>query len=109
MNNSVDRDEDPAREQDRGLAQRAEVLRAAVAVGMLGIGRTAAQPHREERQRGGDDIAAGLDPARDQAQAPGEHANAELQRDQQCRGGDGDERRTPLREHVVLLARLRHR
>ncbi len=45
----------------RGLAERAEVLGAAVAVGVLEVGGPAAEVDREERQHGGDHVAARLD------------------------------------------------
>ena len=70
----LDDDDGAAREQDRRLAERAEVLRAAVPVGVPGVGRAPAEPHREERQHGGDHVAARLDPGRDQPEAVGQQA-----------------------------------
>jgi hypothetical protein len=58
MYNRLDRDQHATREQDRRLAEGAEVLGAAVTIRMLGVGRSSAQAHGEERQRGGDHVAA---------------------------------------------------
>ena len=70
----LDRDDQPAGEQDRGLAERAEVLGAAVAVGVAAVGGPPAEAHREEGEHGGDHVAAGLDPRRDQPEAVGREA-----------------------------------
>jgi hypothetical protein len=47
-----------AREEDRGLAESAQVLGAAVPVGMLAIGRATAESHGEEREHRGHHVAA---------------------------------------------------
>ncbi len=75
-----DADEQRAGEQDRGLAERAEVLGAAVAVGMAAVGGPPAEAHGEEGQHRGDHVAAGLDPGGDQAEAVRREAHAELDR-----------------------------
>ena len=90
-----DADEQRAADQDRRLAERAEVLGAAMAVGVAPVGRAPAEAHREERQHGGDHVAAGLDAGRDQPEAVRGQADAELQRHEQRGGGDRDERRPP--------------
>ncbi len=90
-----DGDEQPPASRIAASPSAPEVLGAAVAVGVLGVGRAPAEAHGEERQHGGDDVAAGLDPGRDQAEAAGGQADAELQRDEQRGGGDRDERRAP--------------
>ena len=96
--------EQAAREQDRRLAERAEVLGAAMTVGMLGIRGPAAQANREERQGGGDHVAAGLDPGRDQPEAAGEQPDPELEGHEQRGGRDRDEGCPPLGEHTLVLA-----
>ena len=54
----LDAHQQAAGEQDRRLAQRAEVLGAAVAVGVLAVGRPPAQAHGEEREHRGDHVPA---------------------------------------------------
>ena len=72
----LDDDDDAAREQDGRLAERRQVLRAPVPVGVLDVGRPAAEPDREEREERRDDVAAGLDARGDQPEAVGEQARA---------------------------------
>ena len=74
--------------RERGLAQRSEVLGAAVTIRVLGVGRAATQPHGEERERRGDHIAAGLDPRRGQGEAAGRQPDSQLQRHQQAGHAD---------------------
>jgi hypothetical protein len=104
-----DRDDHAAGDQDRRLAERAEVLRAAVAVRVLRVGRTPAEAHREERQHGGDHVAARLDARRDQPEASGRQPDAQLQSYEGGRGCDRDERRAPWRERLIRLRAGRHR
>jgi hypothetical protein len=109
MTDRLDGDEHAAGQQDPRLPQRAEVLGAAMAVGVLGVGRAAAQSHREERQGRGDHIAAGLDPGRYQSQAAGQQANSQLQGHQQPGGGDRNQGRPPRCEDLLVIGRLCHR
>ena len=85
-------DEQAAADEDRGLAERAEVLRAPVPVVVVRVRRAAAEADRQERQDGGDDVAGGLDPGRDQAQAAGDDAGAEFEHHQHGGGRDRDQR-----------------
>src|SRR3954464_5570984 len=84
--------EDAAREEDGDLAESAEVLRAAMTVVVALIGRTAAEAERQIGHHGGDDIPGGLDTGRHEPQAAGDEPRAELERDQQRRGGNGHQR-----------------
>ena len=104
-----DGDEDASRDENAGLSQRPQVLCAAVAVGMLRVGRPAAEAHGEERQHSGDHVAAGLDARGDQPEAARRKTDAQLQRDQQAGGGDRHERRTPRREQLLGLLGRGHR
>ena len=63
---SID-DEDAAAGEDRRLAQRAEVLRAPVPVGMVGVRWAAAEADGEEGQDRRDDVARRLDARRRRA------------------------------------------
>ena len=104
-----DAHEDPSGEQDRRLSQRSEVLRAPVPVGVLRVRGPATEPHREERERGGDDVAAGLDPRGDQPEAAGRHADPELERHQQRRRRDRGDGRAPRRQRRLTLRCRDHR
>ena len=97
------------REQDGRLAQCAEVLGAPVSVGMLAIGRPAAEAHGKEGHDRGDHVATRLDPGRDEPKASACHPYAELQRHEQGRGSDRHERGALLRERLLGLAGRRHR
>jgi hypothetical protein len=77
-----DRHHDGSCQQDRGLPQGAEVLRAPVTVGMLAICRPAAEPYREEREHRRDHVAARLDAGGHEAKAPRREPDPELQPDQ---------------------------
>ena len=90
-----DRDDHGARDQDRCLADRAQVLGAPVAVGVPAIGGAPREPHREERQHSREHVPARLDAGGDQTEAVRGQAGAELQRDEQRGDGDRDERRAP--------------
>ena len=54
----LDAHEHAAGQQQRSLPERSEVLGAAVTVGVLEVGGPAAEFDREERQHGGDHVAA---------------------------------------------------
>jgi len=58
MFDRLDRDDQSAGQQDASLAERSQVLRASVAVGVLGVRGLATQAHREERQDRRDDVSA---------------------------------------------------
>ena len=83
LRDRLDAHDHAAGEQDRGLAERAQVLGAAVAVGV-----PADRPGRPPRRTaknvsdGRDHVAAGLDPGGDQPEAAGREAHAQLQRDE---------------------------
>ena len=91
-----------ARDQDRRLAERAEVLGAPVPVGVAAVRGPPAEAHREERDHRRDDVAAGLDPGGDQREARGREPHAELQRDEDGRDGDRGERRAALLRRRIV-------
>ena len=109
------RDQRRGRGDDHRLAERREVLRAAVAVGVLAVGRAGGEPHRDEREDGGDDVAAGLDARGDQREAARGEARAELERHEHARGDDRHQRgagpslfgRCGDRGHGAVAVRLR--
>lgn len=72
-------DKDTAARQNGGFAERAEVLGAAVAVGVIGIGWATAEPDGEKRQHGGYHVARGLDARGDETQRAGDDAGPELE------------------------------
>ena len=64
----LDHDEGATAGEDRRLAERREVLGPPVPIGVLAVGGAPAEADRRQRQDRGDDIAARLDPGRDQGE-----------------------------------------
>ena len=87
----LDHDEGATAGEDRRLAERREVLGAPVPVGVLAVGRLAAEADREQREDRRDDVAARLDPGRDQGQRAGRDPGAELEHDEEDGGADRDQ------------------
>ena len=94
------RDVEAREHEDRGLAEGGQVLGLAVPVGMPAVGRAAGDPDREEREQRGDEVGAGVDRLRDQAEAAGREPGPELERDQRAGSGNRNESSTPLRAHA---------
>ena len=101
----LDEDDDPAAGEDGRLAERRQVLRAPVPVGVRAVGGARAEAQREQREDGGDHVARGLDAGRDEAEGAGEQAGAELEHDEERRGDDRGERREVLAARVLLALR----
>ena len=95
------RDRDPGRQQhqDRGLAQRREVLRLAVAIGMLRIGRAVGDAHGPQREQRSGRVDAGVHGLGEDAEAAGREADEELDRDQGERRAQREERGAPCHRH----------
>ena len=101
------RDVEAREHEDRGLAERGQVLGLAVPVGMPAVGGAAGDADREEREKRGDEVGAGVDRLGDQAEAAGREPGAELERDQRAGSGNRDERSTPLRDSCPKATRKR--
>jgi hypothetical protein len=86
--------------EERGLAQRREVLGLAVTERVVAVGRAAGHPDGEERQQRGDEVGARVQRLGDQAEASGDQAGDELERDQRGGGGDRQQRGALLRGHA---------
>ena len=103
----LDDDEHAAAGEDRGLAERAEILGAAVPVGVIRVGQGARQADGEEGQDRRDDVAGGLDARGDEGEAAGEQAGPELEDHQQRGRGDREQRRPRLAHGVRGALRAR--
>ena len=66
-------------------------VRVALIRGLAGV------PDGEERQQCGDEVRAGVHGFGDESEATARQPGSELHGDQDDRGGDGDERGSPLR------------
>ena len=87
-------------DEEAGLGERREVLRLRVAVRMAAIGGAHRDRDREERQQRGGEIRPRVRGLREQAEARAREAGDELDRDEETRGPDRDERGAPLRRHA---------
>ena len=115
--------------EDRGLGERGEMLRLAVAELVRDVGRPAATRTREERQQRSDEVGAGVQRLGEEAEAVRREADGELERDKRRGGGTEtsavrrcgltagrlarratrDDVLPPREEHVRLLVRERER
>jgi hypothetical protein len=93
-------DDEAGGDENRGLSERGEMLRLAVPVGVGDVGRSLGNPEREEGQQRRNEIGAGVDRLREQAEAVRGDAGDELDRDQAAGGEDGNERCSPLWSHA---------
>ena len=80
-----------------------EVLGSPVPVGMVRVGRPAAEADREQRQHRRHDVAAGLDPGGHQTEAAGHQARPQLQDHQRTGREHGHQRRAKLTPGVELI------
>ena len=95
------RERDPGRgqDEDRGLAERREVLRLAVAVGVLVIGGPLGDADRVQRQQRGRRVDAGVHGLGEDAEAAGEEADEQLDGDEGERRAEREERGAPCHRH----------
>ncbi len=96
----LDRDPDRRpREEDR-LAERRQMLRLAMAVGVLAIGRALGHADGVQGQDGGHGIDAGVGRLRQDAEAAAGEPDHQLDHHQDDRGRQGDQRRAPRDRHA---------
>ena len=81
------------------LGERGEVLRLAVTPRVAAVGRANRDGDGEERQQRGGEVRPRVRRLREQAEARARDACDELDRDEQARGPDRDERGAALRRH----------
>ena len=85
------RDEDADERQEAGLGERGEVLGFAVTELVLDVGRPRGDANREVGKQRSDEVGARVGGLRDEAEAVRRKADAQLEHDEDCRRGDGDE------------------
>ena len=100
------RDDERGHDEDRGLGERAEVLRLAVPVRMADVGRPAGDPDREEGQEGGDEVRSRVGRLREKAEAARVDPRHELERDEHERREHRDESGPTLGRHAGSVAPL---
>src|SRR6185312_6057522 len=86
-------------DEDRGLTERGQVLRLAVAVRVARVGRTDGDPEREEGQERRHEVGAGVHRLGEETEAVRGDAGEELDGDQDARGDDRDESGAALGAH----------
>ena len=84
-------------DEERGLRERGEVLGLPVPPRMPGVGRPHRDRDREEREQRGREVGPRVRSLGEQPEAPAREPRGELDRDQQARGPDRDQRGAPLR------------
>ena len=89
-------DQDADEDQERGLGERREMLGLPVAPRMSGVRGANRDRDGEEREQRGREVRARVRGLREQPEAPAREPGRELDRDQQARGPDRDERRAAL-------------
>ena len=91
--------------EDGRLAERGQVLRLAVPVGMLVVGRALGDADRVQREQRGRRVDAGVHGLGEDAEAAGEIADEQLDGDEGERRAEGEERGAPGRRHrgIVLV------
>ena len=100
------RDDERGDDEDRGLGERAQVLRLAVPVRVADVGRPACDPDREEGQEGGDEVRSRVSRLREKAEAARVDSRHELERDEHERREHRDESGPTLGRHAVSVAPL---
>ena len=88
-----------ATHEDRRLAERREVLRLAVPVGMLVVGRPVGDADGVQGQQRGSRIDAGMHGLGEDPEAAGEKADEQLDADEGQRRAEREERRAPCHRH----------
>ena len=94
---------DAERDQDRGLGERREVLGLPVTVRVAAVGRPDRHADGEEGQQRGDEVGAGVRRLGHEPEAAACDPGCQLDRDQDDRGDDRDERDPALRRHAGRL------
>jgi len=84
-------DEDADEREEPGLAERRKVLRLAVAELVLNVRRPRGDAHGEVGEQRRNEVGAGVRGLRDEAEAAGREADAQLEDDERRSCGNGDE------------------
>src|SRR5256886_2681609 len=92
-------DEEAGRGEDRSLGKSREMLRLAVPVLVRDVSGPDRDANRKESQQRRNEVGAGVQRLRDEAEAVRRETRAELERDERNRRGHGDERGLSLRIH----------
>src|SRR5262249_11517602 len=100
-------DQQAGHDEDRGLAERREVLGLPVAVGVAGVGRPARDADRVERQQRRDEVGPRMGRLGEQAEAVRREPGDELDRDQHTGCGDRHERGPALGAHAGRISGTR--
>ena len=91
--------------QDHALGEGREVLRLAMSPGVGAVRGAHRHPESEEGQEGGDEVRPGVQRLGDESQAVGRETDGELERDEERRGEDRDERGAAGGRHIGMFSR----